>query len=243
MKFEKTYKVGVREIGLNNKITNLGMLGFLEEIASLHSATVGYGINDTDITHKSWILMDWKLHIIKRPKYADNIIIKTWGKPFIKPRFYTYRDFEVYDENNDLLAIASSKWVYFDLEKNKISRIELDMIEKYQPEDINVFEEQEIEKLNSTVDCENANLIYTIKRADIDVNKHVHNLNYLSLAYEALPEDVYEGNELPNVRITYKHQIKLGETIKCFYSYENGIHTIEIKSEDNKTLHSIIQLY
>ena len=129
MKFEKTYKVGVREIGLNNKITNLGMLGFLEEIASLHSATVGYGINDTDITHKSWILMDWKLHIIKRPKYADNIIIKTWGKPFIKPRFYTYRDFEVYDENNDLLAIASSKWVYFDLEKNKISRIELDMIE------------------------------------------------------------------------------------------------------------------
>lgn len=243
MKFERTYKVGVREIGLNNKITNLGMLGFLEEIASLHSATLGFGINDTEKNHKSWIIMDWKLHIIKRPKYDDNITIKTWAKPFLKPRFYTYRDFEVYDEKNNLLAIASSKWVYFDIEKGKISRIELDMIEKYQPENINVFNEEEFNKLSSTMNEKNPNFIYTIKRSDIDVNKHMHNLNYLSLAYEALPEELYNEPELTNIRISYKHQIRLGETVKCFYKYDNGIHTVEIKSEDEKIIHSIIQLY
>lgn len=243
MKFEKKFKVGVREIGLNNKITNLGMLGILEEIACMHSDTLGFGINDRGVTHKAWIIMDWKLKIIKRPQYDDNIIVKTWGKPFSKPRFYTYRDFEVFDESNNLLAIASSKWIYFDTEKNKISRIDLDMIEKYKPEAINVFDEEEIDKLSNTIISEKPNCTYTIRRADIDVNKHVHNLNYLSIAYETLPEDVYEQEELPNVRITYKHQIKLGETVKCYYSCIDGIHTVEIKSEDGKVLHSIIQLY
>ena len=243
MKFERTFKIGIREIGLNNKITNLGMLAILEEIAGMHSDTLGYGINDRGVTHKAWIIMDWKLKFIKRPKYDDNITIKTWGKPFSKPRFYTYRDFEVFDESNNLLAVASSKWVYFDMEKNKISRIDLDMIEKYKPESINVFDEEEFDKLNSTITLEEPISTYTVRRSDIDVNKHVHNLNYLSIAYEALPEDVYDKEELPNVRITYKHQIKLGETVKCYYTLVDGVHTVEIKSEDDKILHSIIQLY
>lgn len=243
MKFERTFKVGVREIGLNNQITNLGMLAILEEIAGMHSDTLGFGINDRGTTHKAWIIMDWKLKFINRPKYDDNITIKTWGKPFTKPSYYTYRDFEVFDESNNLLAIASSKWVYFDMEKNKISRIDLDMIEKYKPEAINVFNEEELDKLNSSITSEKPNCTYTIRRSDIDVNKHVHNLNYLSIAYEALPEEIYEGEELTNVRITYKHQIKLGETVKCYYSCIDGIHTVEIKSEDDKILHSIIQLY
>ena len=242
MKFERTYKVGVREIGLNNRLTNLGLLGFLEEIASLHSATVGFGINDVDKTNNVWILMDWKLQVIDRPKYGDDLTIKTWGKPFSKPRFYTYRDFQVFDENNKLVAIASSKWVYFDIERNKISKIDLDMMDRYNPIDENVFNEDDIPKINSAISCENANLTYTVKRADIDVNKHMHNLNYLSLAYEVLPEEVYNRQELPNVRITYKRQIKLGETVKCYYTCENGVHTVEIKSNDEKTLHSIVQI-
>ena len=36
---------------------------------------------------------------------------------------------------------------------------------------------------------------YTTQRRDIDVNKHMHNLNYLDLAYEALPEEVYFNQE------------------------------------------------
>lgn len=243
MKFERTYRVGVREIGLNNKITNIGLLGFLEDIASMHSATIGFGINDIDKTHKVWILMDWKLHIINRPKYGDNIIIKTWGKPFTKPRFHTYRDFQVFDENKNLIAIASSKWVYYDIEVKRISKIDLDMISKYKPVDENVFDEEELEKMDS-IDYSGtpATLSYTIKRSDIDVNQHMHNLNYLSLAYEALPEEIYRMPEASDIRITYKHQIKYGETVKCFYTCENGIHIIEIKSDDEKIIHSIIHM-
>ena len=42
MKIEGEFKVGVREIGKERKISNIGMLGFLEEIGAEHSSLVIY---------------------------------------------------------------------------------------------------------------------------------------------------------------------------------------------------------
>ena len=35
-------------------------------------------------------------------------------------------------------------------------------------------------------------IIYKVARRDIDLNGHMHNLYYLDLAYEVLPQDIYE---------------------------------------------------
>ena len=85
--------------------------------------------------------------------------------------------------------------------------------------------------------------IYTTQRRDIDVNKHMHNLNYLDLAYEALPEDVYLNSDFNNIEIMYKTAIKLGDITKCLYSFDNGKHIITIKSLDEKILYCIINLW
>ena len=84
---------------------------------------------------------------------------------------------------------------------------------------------------------------YKIRRFDIDINKHVHNLNYLNFAYELLPFDVFMGDELNNLKITYKKEIKYGETIKSYLYFDNNTYTIVTKSEDGKILHSIVRLY
>ena len=47
---------------------------------------------------------------------------------------------------------------------------------------------RQIEKLKEPSEYKYTSL-YKVKRADIDINKHMHNLNYLKLAYEVLPED------------------------------------------------------
>ena len=41
----------------------------------------------------------------------------------------------------------------------------------------------------------------------------------------------------------YKKEIKLGETVKCKYAYENNKHIVAIKSEDDKILHAIIEMW
>lgn len=241
MQFEGKYKVGVREIGKDNKLSNIGMLGFLEEVASEHSALAGYGINDIPKTRRVWLLMDWKLKIMERPIYGDVLTIKTWSRlPSSCPVAYTYRDFEIYVENK-LVAIATSKWVMIDADTGRIVKITDEMIKGYDSEDKHVFGEKEIEKLISDEEFSNK-VCYEVRKADIDMNKHVHNLNYLNIAYEAMPEEIYENKEFPNVRIMYKKQIKFGEKVNVLYTCKNGKHKFCIKSENDKVLHAIIEL-
>ena len=83
---------------------------------------------------------------------------------------------------------------------------------------------------------------YTARRRDIDVIGHMHNLYYLYLAYEALPEEEYSKRPFNHIRIQYKNQIKLGETVICKYAKVDGENVVVIKSEDDKTLHAIIKL-
>ena len=71
----------------------------------------------------------------------------------------------------------------------------------------------------------------------------MHNLYYLDLAYEVLPDEVYENIVFDNIRITYKKEIKLGEKIKCKYSFFNNKHVVVIVNEDDSIIYSIIELY
>ena len=240
MKFEREYYVQVKDIGLKNKMTNYAILSKLEEIASDHSNTVGYGVKDIEKKKKAWLLMDWKLKVIERPEYGQKLKVKTWARPIEKQLFFTYRDFEIF-EGEKRVAIATSKWILFDLETNRIGKITDDIINLYHPEEECVFEERDITKIREEKEIGQA-ISYEVKRSDIDINKHMHNLNYLQLAYEALPEDIYFGEEKNNVRIMYKHQILLGDKVKCYYINSNGKDIITIKSEDDRVLHSIVEL-
>ena len=240
MKFEQNYVVGIKNIGISNKMTNYAFLSLLEEIACSHSATIGYGVNDVETKKRAWILMDWKLQVIERPIYGEKLTIKTWARPIEKHIYYTYRDFQVFKEEK-LVAIASSKWVLMDTNIGKITKITDDMFKLYNSENENVFEEKDISKIKEPENSE-FKLIYQVKRSDIDINKHMHNLNYLKLAYEILPEESYYGKEKNSTKIMYKHQIMLDEKVRCYYAKKEDTETIIIKSEDNKVLHAIIEL-
>ena len=240
MFYTSHFQIGFSHLGYKNLISNQGILSLLEETAGSHSTSIGYGINDIPETHVSWAILNWKVKVINRPKYFDKVTVKTWARQ--KSKISCYRDYEIYDEKGNLLIIASSKWIFLDTEKNSIMKITDEFYDKYKPEEKSVFDEIELEKLKESENAEKT-FKYTIRRSDIDVNGHMHNTNYLSLAYEALPEDIYNNTIFDNFEILYKKEIKYGETVNFFYSFENNIHTISIKSEDDKILHSIIKLY
>lgn len=240
MFFEDTFKMGLKDIGIDNLIKNRAMLEILENIAAYHSDLVGFGANDTAKIKLTWILLDWKLEIKNRPKYGQDIKVVTWSRTANK--FFTYRDFEIYS-NGELVAIASSKWTLINIEKRKMTRITEDIIDKYKPEDRHVFDNPEIDKLEIPEKF-TSEIQYTVIRKDIDINKHMHNLYYLDLAYEALPEDVYqEDRPFDNVRIMYKKEIMFGDTVRCQYVKKKNKHIVVIKSQDGKKLHAVIELY
>ena len=240
MIYKEKFKIGLKDVWKGKEVSNKAILEYLEDIAAYHSDCVGYGVNTSSITHFTWLLLDWKVKVIKRPEYGQVLEIHTWSRYFIK--CYAYRDFEVYDEGGNRCVIASSKWLLVNNQLGKIAKIEKEMADKYESEtEKSVFLEKEIEKVKLPKSYKSS-IIYQVKRKDIDVIGHMHNLYYLDLAYEALPEDIYVQKSFNQFRIMYKKEIKLGDTVICRYAYEENKHVVAIQSEDTKVLHAVVEL-
>ena len=239
MIFKEKFKMGLKDIDKNNLLKNRAILEYLENIGSYHSDVAGYGAEYTEKTGIAWVVLGWKLKVLKRPQYGQELEIHTWAK--LGSKVATFRDFEIYDNNQNLCAIATSKWTMVDIRKGKITKIDDDVINAYEVETKNVFPELELEKLKIPSDFE-YKTEYTIKRKDIDINGHMHNLYYLDLAYEALPEEIYEKRPFDNVNIQYKKEIKLGEKVICKYAKVENKYNVTIFSEDEKNVHAIVEL-
>lgn len=241
--YEKRCYVEVRDVASRGSLTNEGFLNLLENAACSHSEVAGFGINQMEQTHLSWVLLQWKAQINKRVSYNTPIIVKTWAKGANK--CLTYRDFEMYDENDGLIGVASTKWSLVNTQTGRIAKITPEIIGRYSPEDDkNVFEEVEIPKLREPEIIDNMEPCYTftVSRRDIDMNQHMHNLYYLDYAVESLPEDVYQNLDCNQFEIMYKNGAKLGETVNCFYVKDETTHIIVMKNAEDNRLHAIIQL-
>ena len=239
--FTYIYKIRYSDVGVDNKLTLKSLVSILQESAISHSNSVGFGINSANETHLAWLLLNWKVQMFSHPHCEEELTVITWPRVF--DRLYSFRDFEVYDKDNNLVAIASSKWFPMDTITKKIKKITPEITSPYgEPVVKSVFNEPFKDKIVAPEDLK-LNFNYTIQRRDIDTNGHVNNINYIDFALETLDEDIFNNNSFDNLEIFYKKEIKLKESIKCYYSFEYNKHVITIKSEDDSIVHAIVKLY
>lgn len=245
MIFEHKTRVDISKVNANADITNKGMLSLLENVACMHSDKAGYGIREIPITHLSWVQLNWRVQIKRRLRYGEEITIRTWAHSSTKVS--TLRDFEVIDNEGKTVCIATTRWTLTNIETQGITKITDEIISKYNPETRTTMPDFEFKKIKEPETFSNE-YVYTTQRRDIDVNKHMHNLNYLDLAYETLPENIYNnavlgGNDFNNIEIMYKTAIRLGDTSRCLYTFDGKKHIVTIKGMDEKTLHCIVELW
>ena len=232
--------VRYEDVDKNNNLTIKGFLKYLIDVAAKHSDIAGYGLNNISKTQVAWLILDWKVQVLRYPKTSEIIHIITWTRNINK--LYSYRDFEVFDDFGNRIAIASSKWVLVNFYTKSITKITQEIIDAYGPINKNIFE-NEIAKITEPNEIYTNRFDYTILRRDLDTNNHVNNLNYLDFAVETLPKNVYENMTFSNISVMYKKQCLIGDKISCLYTTnEKNEHIVVIKSGDLQTLHAIIVL-
>ena len=233
---EHSFFVGFRDVDYKNNLKIKSALSYLEDVAGIHSNIAGFGLLDIEKNKKTWVLINWKLEFIRRPKYSENLKVKTWSNGVDK--IYALRDFLVYDENGEIIAKATSKWVLIDLETMGITK-PTDLIMKlYTTEPDKVFETK-LEKLKEPKDYISSSKI-KITKDMIDANGHVHNINYIDFATQVMPLEVMQNAK--KVEVLYKKEIRDVENIKAFYGKEDEKNFCVIKSEDEQIVHAIIKM-
>jgi len=234
--------IGIEEIGRHGEATNRALLVAMENIACTYSANVGYGAKEVETKHRAWILLDWKIKVLKRPSYNERVEIITWSTDIDK--LFAFRDYEIRYESGELLAIGTSRWIFMDTEKKRPVRITEDVAALYESEpNQHVFTEKDRELLSEIDESKlktAETYTYRLRRSDIDMNNHMHNINYLDMAYEILPQKIYDTVEFNTIRIQYKKQILPDTLVNCKYYQEGKTHFVVAVSEEG--IHAIIAL-
>ena len=207
---EHKFYVGLRDIGKDNLLSNKGLLAALEDAGCKHSELAGLGITNINITKKTWIIISWKVKIFSRPEFNSEIIVKTWSRKMDK--LYAYRDYEVIDKNNNLVAIGTSKWILVNYDTGRIIKLSESLSNDFTIENKSAFNTDEEMDLNFNYDITNR-IGFKITKNLIDLNHHLNNINYLDLATEILQKSLDEYNEF---EVLYKKQVMLNEEVYVY---------------------------
>lgn len=240
MIYEEYVKASLEDYGRNGRLEERSILRVLEDIASYHSDSLGFGARNIDETNLAWLLLEWRVQIHRHMKYGESYRVTTWSRGVASP-CTTLRDFEIFDEEGNLFVSASSKWTPVNAADKKLIRVTDELLGIYGTEEKRAFEDGDLFRLREPKEYEKE-MPYHIRRKEIDLNGHLHNLCYLDIALEILPEEVYYERDFKEIRITYRKEIKADEKeITCKYKKENGTHTVGIYGQ-NGTLRSIVTL-
>lgn len=202
----------------NGKIKPVSLLEYLVETSSLHSQTLGLGFNELISKDYNWILSRWKLKIDSYPGAREKIKVKTWISGFDK--FYANREFNVYDEYNNLIVRASTLWIFIDMKRKRPIRIPSELYGT-----INLLNDKNFDdfyKFDNNLESEQS-IDFKVRKTDIDYNNHVNNAKYINWLLESIPIDVDENYTLKEIDIYYKKEIKLNRTIESKINSGNKV--------------------
>ncbi len=241
MQVEQSFFTGVQDVGENNEITNKAILEALTNVTNVHGHRVGQSTGDENYVHLAWMVLNWKLQVIRRPKVCETFTARTWAQECSK--VFAARDFEVLDGTGVVCARATSKWTAADHVKGTLVKLTSDIMDAYgcEPEHRNFpgfkfanLAHKNIPALSTTT--------FKITKSMIDCNDHVHNPAYLDLACEALPEGL-DRRHFDNVEVAYRKEIAPHATVLLHYGEEDGKHYVFIKDESDSLVHAVVVLF
>lgn len=243
--FEIKLAVQFGDVDIRNRLTMKGALRLMQEAANCHSDQVGYGVNNIEKTNYSWVLYQQRCRLLKRPRWNTQLTVRTWSRG--ADGLICLRDFEMFDENGERIAIAASGWLLVNASTQRMEKMPSGMMDEYGTVERSVFGEP-LQRLKALPGAKK-NWEYTVLKRDIDINRHVNNLCYLDYAVESLPEGISE-TDFNDVDIMYKKASYQGDRIACFGGWETAEDTasslphyvVAVKNPDGGTLHAVVRL-
>ncbi len=225
----KKFYVGYSDVDSNDKCRLSKILDYLQNVATIHSESLGYGTKAMMDLKQAWLVTSMKVRIFKYPVADKEIECRTWSRGL--KGVTAKRDYEVFSEDGEKLFIGSSNWALFDLENQKLMRVPEEMQNAYSKLDKEVFEGEETGKAkdNDVIETEK---VFEIGKRDIDTNHHLNNARYFDLISEVLPDDL----KVKGFECFYKKQIMYKEIV--YISYGEGC--ARIKNEAGETCFYVV---
>ena len=223
------FLVRMEDTGTGFRLSNKGVVTMLTNLACLHGNRIGQGLMDREKCGLSWMVVGWRLMVDHRPLLSETVHGLTWASGW--NRLQTTRDFLLLDRQGAEAARATSAWLVLDEHNTHLLRMTPEIVSPYGPEpDKQTFpgyafprETPAFEPVRS-VDVQ-------VGRAMIDCNDHVHNVAYMDLFTEALPEDE-DMDRFNDLTLVYRREIRPRQRITAVFGRAGEERVIVLREGD-----------
>ncbi len=221
--FNVDYTIGYFEVDNDLCLTPQSLSVYLQDIAILHSDSVGYTIDYFNREKKGWVIINWHIEISRMPKKGETIKICTWSSEL--KRMQAERSFLVYDENEMPIARAISRWIYMDLERRRPVKIDEEMGKSYNTRDFKSIENEDYKMPEIDESQFVSKRDFVVTRRETDSNGHTNNTKYIEWAIDDIPDDIYENGKICDIRVVYRKECYRNSKVssKCYVKdVDNG---------------------
>lgn len=191
--FEAPYPIPYSGIGPDGRIKLPVLLDILQDMADRDAGRMAMTVSDLLPRGVSWVLRQYSLSIVRYPESGRTLTVKTWHEPH--RNLYSNRAFSVRDEEGPV-AEAWTSWILIDIEKKRPLRLDRYATERYVSEIRPV--PGELLKIPSLGEW-TSEVLFSVRRWDLDRNGHVNNAVYFSWAVEGLPDSIAGSSILRRV--------------------------------------------
>ena len=230
------FKIASYQMDEKGNATLTALAGLFQEIAGNHAHANGFGFKQMIKNGHIWVLTRFKMEIQKIPVWGEKINVSTWIVN--REKFFSRRDFQIHNENNDLMVSASSGWMLLDMKSKRpkhVDNLEMDIPMHADKLAINA----ELNKIEPIIEIE-AKTYYTVRYSDLDVNRHVNNVKYTRMFLDAYPYKWRQTKTPKSFEINYLAEATIDDELEIVNGKqigENNEVTQEIiRKSDNKII-------
>lgn len=229
-KFEKEYRISLRDMTLGFKTKTTTLLHDFEECFAQMCRKYNITGFDLDKLGLMWVVANINLEIKDDlPLWDNNLKVEIWFSEVKKIR--AYLDFRILS-GEKLIAQGDSLWFVLEQKTRKPVSIEK-IIEPCGKIEETVFESHKRENFNKDEMQKINTKTFFVNYNDLDYNGHVNNVSYLDWGVISVPEDYINMYKIKQYSITFNKECFLNEKITTnLYQKDNYFHFEVIKEDD-----------
>lgn len=228
--YEIDFTPKINEIGLNEKVKFPALIDYMQHAAYIHADELGVGHHQIFHKNLTWLLLRYAVEVIRYPVLDEKLKVFTWVAESDSRKF-TLRDFEIFDEKDNIICKATTSWLLYNYRKRQIVNF-VDYWSNYDAKEKRaIYYDFPKLKLPQKIETKK---IFKVRLHDLDINRHVNHRMYIEWVIEGIPQKIFKKYELEKLEISFKEQ--------AFYEDEVIVETETEKLQENNQIKGIHQI-
>ncbi len=202
--------IGDFHLDCTGRVRAATLCDFLQAAATAHAEILGVGMLDLMKLGITWMLAKMDISFGDWPASHEKLALTTWPSG-IRGRLICCRDYDMRDSQGRMVLRATSEWVCVNLETRKLARLVPSLL-ALAPPDVPKATVAPLPDLGEAAFSPVGECRIPVRRADLDINRHVNNVHYVEWLFEPLSDAAY-GRTLRHLAISYHAEALAGDEV------------------------------